>query len=495
MNTFDDVDVLGTITVPNALALDMQGSSTTLTETVTLDGGTLTAGPAGGVNQGLTISAGTSVFGFGAIVGNVTIPTDYSVYSGSIVLTVLGTVVASGGTLTIDTYFTNFPENTLTGGSYVAETNSTLEIGTLNILAVDAASITLVGPGAMIQTNSGSVINTMAVSLTTIDPSGSFTIAAGDNFDTTNVITDDGTIVVTGASTLSVGDLVNAGTLELLGASSFFDVAAAGTGLTNGGLLLLNSGTYIPSIDPLGTAGADSGAITGLATNNGTFELTNGATYATSAVLTNNGTIIVSDDSSLTIGGLINNGAVEVDSTSSFVNTAVTNDGTLTVNGGTYTALVNDGTVIVGSGTLQIHGAVTGTGSFVIDSGAELVLDSSDAQTVAFANAPDGNGGGELEIALRLAARLRHRPDHRDVHQRQFPRQRHRSFATAGRGGVGRHRRRHRRRARSHLGARPGRGAGLRTHQQHRLHHRRRDPAAAKQRFAAWPTERPYAHG
>ena len=221
--------------------------------------------------------------------------------------------------------FTNLQSGVLTGGTY--ETNP---VGTDDdrrhhtAITVDAADIIMNGTGSELSIKTSATLEPLETSLATIAAGGIFSVTGGRSFTTTNVITNDGTIIVTGGSTLTVGGFVNDGTLELDSTSSFVNTALTNTGLNNGGVLRLSGGTYSLLGNVAGATVEGSGVITG--------------------------------------------------------------------------AVANDGTIVVTGGTLQIDGAVTGAGGFVIDPGAELAFQGSDAQTVAFAKAPDGNGGGELLV-------------------------------------------------------------------------------------------------
>ena len=59
-------------------------------------------------------------------------------------------------------------------------------------------------------------------------------------------------------------------------------------------------------------------------------------------------------------------------------------------------AITNDFSIDVSSGVLHLTGLITGIGSVQIDSGAELILDGSDSQTVSF-------GGANAELQINTA--------------------------------------------------------------------------------------------
>ena len=387
--TLDGVAIIGSLTYDTAVfadgtavytdatasrlaTIDLAGNliilGQTLTQSVELTGGSTLAGNTGSVSSDFTILAGATIQGSGDVAaladgvsynggpsanlvndgviaadaGGITVFATSLANAGTIVALALQQVAidagtdftntglldaTGGGDIQVNTAFTNFFGNTLTGGSYVVGANSQLDlnqIGSLDFnqvggLQTDAATITLSGTDAVLGVVSQGALIPLSDSLTTIARGAVFALTAGAAFTTNDAITNDGTIILTDGSTLTVGGFTNNGTLEVDGTSQLVNA-----GVSNGGMLVLNGGTY--------------------------SSLTNA------------------------VGG------------------TVTGDGTITG------PVANDGTIIVTTGILRIEGAVTGAGSFVIDPGAELELDSSDAETIAFA-ADDGVGGGTLRLA------------------------------------------------------------------------------------------------
>ena len=190
----------------------------------------------------LTIAAGVTVLGSGALGAN-----------NQGLITNQGAVEAGdGGTLTVEGD-TNFGGGTLTGGTWGAVGNSTLDLIGANITS-NAASLLLDGASSHIDSNATGK-NALA-GLVTNTSSGSFTVQNGASFQSPAAFTNAGSLIVNAGGTFTPG--------------------GAGVFTQNGGSTTLDSGT-------LGTAGSQlnfdggtlsgPGAIDGNLTNNALVDL------------------------------------------------------------------------------------------------------------------------------------------------------------------------------------------------------------------------------
>ncbi len=204
----------GTITVGpsryNLPAILTFSGSQTLSGTgnVVLNDGNLETSNSGTLTQ----SAGHTISGYGTI--NAAIDN-------------LGTIEAQNGTLTVDGPATNFSGGTLTGGTWIAENNSTLSISSFGNIATNQATIVLDGATASFPN-----ANALAANL------GTFDLLDGRSFSSTGSLANAGSIDIAGSSSLLVngaGILVQtAGNLEL-GTSG---ALSAGTVQINGGTII-----------------------------------------------------------------------------------------------------------------------------------------------------------------------------------------------------------------------------------------------------------------
>ena len=202
---------------------------------------------------------------------------------------------------------------------------------------------------------------------------------------------DIGNTAITKAITVTAAGLANTGTIDLTGSAAIkatLDIAAAapatwtGIAILSGDALLEFASGRITAIGSdadltlngagalaaLSTALTTDSALTGLANNNGTLDLENGASLTTTTGLTNTGSVAVdyfgsTGGSSLTIGGtLTNQGSLYVG------NSAIAKATTVTA-----AALSNAGTVDLASGTaaatLKVTGAFGNTDLVEVDSG------------------------------------------------------------------------------------------------------------------------------
>jgi hypothetical protein len=149
-----------------------------------------------------------------------------------------GTVAAAGGNVTFGSgvYDLNSLNGTLSGGTWNASAGGTLAIdgGTISVLA---ANVTLSGAGSTFETGNGSTFTSIGASVTQIAAGTDLTLTsrAALAFTAPQVV-DRGTISISGASTLTVTQVVVDGTLSGNGIvrGSIFDsgtVTAAGSSL------------------------------------------------------------------------------------------------------------------------------------------------------------------------------------------------------------------------------------------------------------------------
>jgi fibronectin-binding autotransporter adhesin len=196
---------------------------------------------------------------------------------------------------------------------------------------------------------------------------------------------DAKSVLVLAHSSIGGGDLVNAGTVHVESdAATTFDNVDVDNGPAGAIVVDDDGDTPVPSTLVLGgdttiTGGTISVGVVG------TLEV-HGITVALSDTHVDNaGTFTVDAGAILDLAG-----------------TAVTGDGTFHVFGtldatgfnAISGAVINDGTIEVKSGMLDIGGAISGTGSIIIDQGATLELGGADATVVKFV----GDGSSELVL-------------------------------------------------------------------------------------------------
>ncbi len=242
----------GVVTMYGNGVLDFLGSqSLTGTGTVDFEDNLVIDGVQKGLyvpNSGdtLTIASGVLVHGITGFVGSTT---------GGFV-TNDGTIAADGGgTITVEND-TNFSGGTLTGGSWQVGGTSSLDLLGAGI-STNAADILLSGAGAQFNQNTSS--SPALAAFVTNAAAGSFTIEDGTNFTSASAFANAGTVTVGSSSTFSPGGTGNiytqtggvtnlaSGTLGATGASVIIDggsLSGPGTvmgNLTNAGEVDLGS--------------------------------------------------------------------------------------------------------------------------------------------------------------------------------------------------------------------------------------------------------------
>jgi hypothetical protein len=290
-------------------------------------------------------------------------------------LTVGGTLSVGGGaaasTLSVpdSVNLTNFSSGTLTGGTFQALANGTLDLGS-RAVTTNAATVILNG-----STSTFAGINSLATNTS----GGSLQVLGGNSFTLVPGFVNAGAITVGTGSSLNLtglsqtGTVTNSGTATWTGAA---DITGSGTGKwTN------NAGSLFDSQnDQSFTVAGGSPTFV----NNGIFQKSAGTGTTTMAwQFTNGGTVNVqSGVISFTAGGtfsgkytLAANTAVSMDGGSFTTNgSTISGTGAVNVNGATLTissALVtfafnfNGGLINAGSGALHVQGPMTwGGGTF-----------------------------------------------------------------------------------------------------------------------------------
>ena len=259
-------------------------------------------------------------------------------YAGTLTGTGSGTVQLTGGTFypAVGGVTLNFPGNMFqwTGGAMELSVGDVTNLGTINLSGSGETQIyadgTLYNFGTIIQSGTGNFgLHSDNVSPTTLinEPGASYLIESDAGIDNDglgdNVIDNLGTIRKTagsGTSSLfipSQGYITSTGTIEADSGTLYLDAATidqiSGNTLTggtwnalSGATLQLPGGTAITSnaaTIALDGSGATIAGIGGLATNSGSFSLTNGAAFITTGDFTNSGSLTLGTASTLTVAG------------------------------------------------------------------------------------------------------------------------------------------------------------------------------------------------
>lgn len=163
-----------------------------------------------------------------------------------------GTVIADGGTLTVNGAVTQFNGDTLTGGVWRAEASSTLSLPDETAIATNQGTVVLNGAGSNFEMIEG-----------IHDNQGTFGILGGRSFTTTSGLLNSGTVEVGTGSTLTVsGTYTQTGSGQLI-VDGIFSAASttvsggtlSGSGSTGSAVSLGNGATVSPgsSTGTLGT--------------------------------------------------------------------------------------------------------------------------------------------------------------------------------------------------------------------------------------------------
>ena len=286
----------------------------------------------------------------------------------------VGTVASVGDTATID----------LVNGGSLTTTAAFANSGTLNLdtrnFGDGGSSLTIEGTLTNGTLNTGGTVNignTGLSAATTISAAGFANAQTG----TINIAGNTSTLAelaITGAAGFGQGAGVLSGQVNLTNDAVVQFGSGQITSITANSQLYLNGASA--QVNDAGVAG--NSALVGLATNAGTFDLSNGASVTTTGGLTNSGTTNLDNTnfgnggSSLTLGGkLTNDGTFNIGNTglsapttvtttglTNFVNTTA---GTINLNGNTTTLAELDVTAAAGFGTA---GILSGTVNLTNDS-------------------------------------------------------------------------------------------------------------------------------
>jgi RHS repeat-associated protein len=310
---------------------------------INLGGGTFTGGTVFNVGAGATVNLTSSTFTGGVTLnvgaGASVDLTSYGVvtYSGLLAGSGAGAVHFSGGTINVGLggLTLSFPGGMFqwTGGYLSTQLGNVTNLGTMNLSGTSGKIITNDGTldnfgtitqsGANLSLHSDNVVGPTTL---LIEPGAAYLLQSDTGIDNQaggfTAIINRGLIrktAGTGTSQvlINTNPINNTGTIEVdcgtlyLNATGISQVSgttlAGGTWKAlNGATLQLPTGTSIT--DSQGTIALDgSGAsvtgIAGLASNEGSFTLTNGASFTTTGSFSNGGTVTVAPGSTLTVNG------------------------------------------------------------------------------------------------------------------------------------------------------------------------------------------------
>jgi fibronectin-binding autotransporter adhesin len=378
----------GSITDNGTLAFD-HSDNVTFSDVISGSGslthsgtGSLTLSGINSYTGGTTVTSGTLQIGngdaSGSISGSVTNNgalsfnrSDNVAFSGSI--SGNGSVEQSGGTLTLSGSNTYSGSTTINGGATLAlsgtgsvANSSMANSGTLDISGTTGTSIqSLSGSGKVtLGSQTLTLSNANGTFSGVISGSGGFTIGSGtetltnvNTYTGTTTIDNAATLILSSANDITLGNVVNDGNLEIVGAIG----ALSGTGTVSvgsAGLTVTGSGSF-------GGVIAGAGGLT-LSGSNQTLSGTN--TYT--------GVTTIDSDSTLLLSGT---GSIAQSS-------SVTDEGTFDISnttaGATIQNLSGTGSVKLGSQTLTLSNAIgtfsgtfSGSGTLLKQGSGTLILD------------------------------------------------------------------------------------------------------------------------
>ena len=203
--------------------------------------------------------------------------------------------VADGGKIDFSVGgLTNLSGTTLTGGNYVIDAGSTLQLPNNSTIVMLDADLTLSGVGSVVESLNTGVRVPLEQTLTTIASGGALNVLGGRSYTTTNKVTDAGALQIGAGSTFTAAALKVAGTLTNAGTIN----GGGGTAVTfaaSSDRLILNPGATF------------GGTVVGGGVNT-TLELAQGSGIGTLNALgttfTNFGTVIVDSGATWTVKAL-----------------------------------------------------------------------------------------------------------------------------------------------------------------------------------------------
>jgi fibronectin-binding autotransporter adhesin len=409
--TLGNLGVLDVETGPTILRAGMPDA--TLDGVTVANGGNIDVGTTGASDPTLLLDHGTTINGGKLTLGNLGVldvetgPT--ALGAGTPDATLDGVTVVNGGNIDVGATSTSDPTLLLDHGTTIS--GGKLTLGSLGVLDVET------GPSTF-------SVGTADATLDNVSVSGGGTIEVG----------------LSGAATLTLTDGANTNNVAVtIGRDSTLDLDGS---TINGGLLTVSG-----MLDSTGSSFITGASIV----NPGNIEVTSGTLTIDPTPVTNTGTILVTDDSTLVLNGetvtnsipdphilAVINGTIQVDATdathvstldlesstidggivkisgvlestgTSFIDKAnINNSGTIDVTGGTLTidaasSLTNTGTLEADGGTLFIKGDVSGAGAATTTDGGTLDFGGADAQTVTF----DGAGTLKLEASANFTGTI-----------------------------------------------------------------------------------------
>ena len=284
-------------------------------------------------------------------------------------LIILGTLESSGASEIDKANIVTKGTVEVLDGKLAIDYGSLLSSGTLKTSGeLDFSNLSITNGGTL-DALGGGILKLTSLTVTN-SGAGNVTVETGAELDLASVaicygsLTNSGTVDnQSGASTIHDAVIVNQGTIESTNGVLTIDPDAPVT-LTNekGGIIDAHGGEIDISSEGV--------------TNAGTLEATNGGTLRLESltVVNDGGTLSAAAKSTLDLMDAdIKNGDVTIDGT-------LDSSGKNTVTG----AIVNDGVIEVKSGTLDLTGPISGHGTFVIDKGATLEVNSTDTPTYSF---------------------------------------------------------------------------------------------------------------
>jgi fibronectin-binding autotransporter adhesin len=370
----------GTVAVSSGATLQLS-NGISFARNMTLSGNGTVSGALLSVNGANTNSGGITL-GADSVIG---------VSDGS--LLVSGNITNGGNRLTLDTY--GVAGTPLTVGGIISGNGGLTKIGGGTAVLTGANSYTnttLIGVGTL-QVGSGGTSGQLGTGAVTISNGATLSFNRSDAITANNNIDGAGTLIKSGASTLTLGgaNTYSGGTL----------ISAGTLAGTTGGIQgnITNSGALIFDQSTTGTyGGIISGTGTLAKTNSGTVSLTGANTFS-GGVTVNAGTLALNRSGGPALGGtnaiIINtNGTLRTDAAGQIVGAplvTVNAGGTYNLNGFNQTnALTGGGSVTLGAGTLSISNTGSDTFSGVASGEGGLTKVGAGAQTLSGSNTYTG---------------------------------------------------------------------------------------------------------